>query len=457
VQALGAFAIGSTPVLAALAGIGAIGAAWRKMAQEAQEASEQAQKAHEESVAVLSRGRPNVAIMEELIKTQEEIARLQRQVAERSAAIQARVSLRLEAGPSRRMGLVAVSPVDEVQREIEADQTLFSLQQQLHAAEQKRVALKKQLAEAHEEIIKRAKQEVDENEVLNRGFMLTLRLAIELRQVMEQIPEFRVPDLRALALPEALRHELDAFQRQRVIRELALPRFGAESLRLAPARQPLASLGPQPEAIPRFGGRGLSLDAEQIGRATANFQALERALAAAGVGAGNLALVVGQTFGAVVAEVVSGTERMEAVVVSGILEMLQQILAAMRMAQIQAAQLAAQQALSQGASASAAAAAGAARGGMLAGPGGAALLAGVAVLGGLLTGLFRRRPEVQPVRDDAARAELARLRQELAQAQRRDRLIALTIVDPRGRTLEEIRYGLLRAERRDAVPRIPSP
>lgn len=80
---------------------------------------------------------------------------------------------------------------------------------------------------------------------------------------------------------------------------------------------------------------------------------------------------------------------------------------------------------------------------------GAALMAG----GGIISALQdRHRP--LPVRDEAARAELAALRRDL-ERERQDRLISITIVDPLGRPLRELRYELDRASRRDAIPRIP--
>jgi len=82
---------------------------------------------------------------------------------------------------------------------------------------------------------------------------------------------------------------------------------------------------------------------------------------------------------------------------------------------------------------------------------GAGLMAG----GGILSAIFgRHKQETIPVRDDASRAEIARLRAELAA--RQDRLISLTIgPETFVGSWEEIQYELNRSGRRRGEPRLP--
>src|SRR3990167_144820 len=104
------------------------------------------------------------------------------------------------------------------------------------------------------------------------------------------------------------------------------------------------------------------------------------------------------------------------------------------------------------------AAAGAAAGGAMAGPWGAVAVAGVAIVGSIIGGILgKQKKEVQPVRDDAAQRELARLRRELAESRREDRLISITNILPDGTILSQDRmhYEQGRLTRRDAVPRLP--
>jgi len=84
-------------------------------------------------------------------------------------------------------------------------------------------------------------------------------------------------------------------------------------------------------------------------------------------------------------------------------------------------------------------------------PGGQIIGAGLMAAGGIASAIeSRNRP--QSVRVDSYGSQaLSQMRRE----EREDRLISLTIVDSEGRTISQTRYELLRAERRDAVPRLP--